>query len=76
MIYVRSHGELSNDVYLVKLTYCQSKDSVKRPRPSLLVAPPKMFVKVAALDPVACIAAKQGIETEFSQGKMYAGKNS
>ena len=57
-------------------TYCQSKDKVKNPKPSLLVAPPKMFVRVAALDPVACIAAKQGMDTELSQGNMYAGKNS
>jgi hypothetical protein len=59
-----------------KLTYCQSKDTVKSPIPSLLVAPPNTFVSVAALSPVALIAAKQGMETEFSQGKMYAGKNS
>lgn len=41
-----------------ELTYCQSKESVKRPRPSLFVAPPKSRVSVVAVVPVACIAAR------------------
>jgi len=53
-----------------QLTYCQSKDRVKRPKPSLLSEPPKRFVRVAAFSPVACIAARQGMETALSHGQM------
>lgn len=40
------------------LTYCQSKDRLNNPIPSLLIDPPKRFVSTAALLPVAFIAAK------------------
>jgi hypothetical protein len=53
-----------------RLTYCQSNDKLKRPRPSLLVAPPKRLVRTAAFDPVACMEARHGIETELRYGKM------
>ena len=54
----------------LRLTYCQSNDRVKSPMPSLFVAPPKTLVSAAALLPVAFMAAKHGIETEFNQGKI------
>jgi hypothetical protein len=44
------------------------------PSPSLLKLPPNKFVRMAALLPVAFCEAKQGIETELSQGIMYAGR--
>jgi hypothetical protein len=40
------------------LTYCQSKLIENRPMPSLLVAPPKIFVRVDAVLPVAFWAAR------------------
>lgn len=56
--------------------YCQSKDRLKRPKPSLLVAPPKRLVSSVALEPVAFMAARQGMEKEFRNGNMYAGNHS
>jgi hypothetical protein len=32
--------------------------------------PPKRFVRIDAVLPVACIEARQGIETELRNGKM------
>lgn len=61
---------------LAFLTYCQSNDSVRIPRPSLFTDPPKMLVRVAAVAPVARIAARHGIDTALSHGQIYAGKNS
>lgn len=44
------------------LTYCQSKDSENKPRPSLLMDPPKNLVRVAPRSPVACMAARHADE--------------
>jgi hypothetical protein len=58
------------------LTYCQSNEKEKRPRPSLFDAPPKILVRVSPVAPVACIDARHGMDTELSHGQMYAGRNS
>lgn len=55
---------------LKDVMYCQSKDKLNSPRPSLLLAPPKRLRRVSPIDPVAFIAARQGIETEFNHGKI------
>lgn len=57
----------------VEVIYCQSNEKLRIPRPWLLSDPPKMLFSTAALDPVACMDARHGMETELSHGKMYAG---
>ena len=69
----------------VEVMYCQSKlefslgpidimvgtyEKLRMPKPSLLRLPPNRFVSIAALLPVAFWDARQGIETEFSQGMI------
>ena len=49
-------------------------EKLRMPSPSLLKLPPNRLVIMAALLPVAFWEAKHGIETEFSQGMMYAGR--
>lgn len=53
-----SQFEREADREMTTLTYCQSKLIENRPMPSLLVAPPKIFVRVVAVLPVAFWAAR------------------
>ena len=53
--------------------YCQSKEMLKKPKPSLPSAPPNRLVNMSMILGDALWLARQKILIPFNKGKMYAG---
>ena len=53
--------------------YCQSKEKLRKPRPSLLSVPPNRFVNMSTVLGDAFWLARQKMLIPFNNGNMYAG---
>ena len=53
--------------------YCQSKEMLKKPNPSLPSVPPNRLVNMSTILGEAFWLARQKILIPFNNGKMYAG---
>ena len=53
--------------------YCQSKEMLNKPKPSLELVPPNKLVNMSIVLGDAFWLARQKILIPFNNGKMYAG---
>ena len=57
-----------------EVIYCQSKEMLSKPKPSLPSVPPNRLVNISTVLDDAFWLARQKILIPFNNGKMYAGK--
>lgn len=66
-------NEIDMLVSYLEVIYCQSKEKLNNPKPSLLSVPPNRLVNMSTVLGDACWLARQKILIPFNSGKMYAG---